>query len=164
MDERETTSSIDHHGDLFEPEILLPTQFFTKLRGCAAHDGERRLLLAILEDAIGCFRKYLAARDNRGRRLFREAQGWIMSEDREYPFSFENICDCLQLNPAYIRQGMREWARVALLQAERDMGTEPDHARRPAGQPTPVTAVRGARAPGGVSAASGQNRRVSGAA
>lgn len=161
MTEHEPASSIDHQGDLFEPEILLPTQFFTELRGRAAHDGERRLLLAILEDAIGCYRKYIAAHDNRGRRLFREAQGWIMSEDREYPFSFENICDCLQLNPAYIRHGLREWARIALLQAEPDATADP-RSRRPGGPAFPATAMRAGQAPG--DAPITQPRRINGAA
>ena len=160
MNEHEPASSLDRQGDLFEPEILLPTQFFTEPRGRAVHDGERRLLLAILEDAIGCYRKYIAAHDNRGRRLFREAQGWIMSEDREYPFSFENICDCLQLNPAYIRHGMREWARLALLKAEQDAADARSH--RPGGPAVVATAMRPAQAP--VDAAPMPQRRISGAA
>lgn len=143
MDEHDHTS-LDRHGNLFEPEIVLPAQFFTSLRGRAAHNGERRLLLAVLEDAISCFRKHLVAHDNRGRRLFREAQGWIMSDDREYPFSFENICDCLQLDAAYVRQGVRQWARLAASPVECGaVGGSGVH--RPAVVPAAAGTVRVAR-------------------
>jgi hypothetical protein len=91
---------------LFEPDSLLPEQFFA---GQGADDGagnERQLMLAILRDAVECFQKYALARDARGTDIFDEADAWIFSDDREWPFSFENICDVLGVNPAYIRQGL----------------------------------------------------------
>ncbi len=46
---------------LFEPDLLLPAQFFAALKQKAQTRGERRLMIAILEDAIVCFQKNLWA-------------------------------------------------------------------------------------------------------
>ena len=34
---------------------------------------------------------------------------WIESGEREWPFSYENICEVLGLNPEYIRRGLSKW-------------------------------------------------------
>src|SRR5712691_12446937 len=54
---------------LIEPEILLPSQFFDQFRGHSILEGERRLMLAVLEDAVSCFQKYAGATRPRSRRL-----------------------------------------------------------------------------------------------
>jgi hypothetical protein len=74
-----------------------------------AAEGERRLMAALLEDAIGCFQKNVFARDKRSRDLFEEATEWIMEEDTGAAFSFLHICDTLGLDPGYIRTGLQEW-------------------------------------------------------
>jgi hypothetical protein len=112
MDEYTTVSGAERMGSFFEPDVILPVQFFAAQRGKAVLGGERRLIVAVLDDAISCFQKNLSARDSRGRRLFREAEAWLMSRDRELPFAFENICDFLGLNPDYIRMGVRRWAHL----------------------------------------------------
>jgi hypothetical protein len=38
-----------------------------------------------------------------------DAEEWIYSDDRSWPFSFENVCDLLQINPAYLRHGLIAW-------------------------------------------------------
>jgi hypothetical protein len=38
--------------------------------------------------------------------LFQDAQDWILEKNNEWPFSFENICEALQLNPDYTRRGL----------------------------------------------------------
>jgi len=89
------------------PVPLLPAQ----LQHHAAIPSERRLIIAVLEDAVHCFRKYAFATDPQGRRLFQEADEWIRNDGRESPFSFENVCDALDLNPAYLRSGLEHWRR-----------------------------------------------------
>ena len=49
-------------------------QYFDTCRRTEHLEPERMLLLAILQDAIHCYRKFSAARDSAGRRRFREAQ------------------------------------------------------------------------------------------
>jgi hypothetical protein len=66
-------------------------------------------MLAVLQDAVECYQKYALARDPRGRLLFEDACVWIESGEREWPFSYENICEVLGLNPEYIRRGLSKW-------------------------------------------------------
>src|SRR5205807_2678357 len=72
-------------------------------------ERERLLMLAVLEDAVDCYQKYAHARDLRGRQLFEESLDWVQSPDRTWLFSFENICDTLEISAEYVRRGLREW-------------------------------------------------------
>lgn len=99
---------------LFEPHTVLPAQYFDRLRRRTEFDGERRLMLAILEDAVDCYRKHAAARDHRARNLFTEAESWIEAPDSNWLFSFQNICDVLGLESDYIREGLRKIKAAAL--------------------------------------------------
>ena len=94
---------------LFQPDSLLPAQFFTTLKQKSHACGERRLMVAILEDAVDCFQKYLWATDNRSRHLWTEAEKWFLSDDDSWPFSFVNICHGLDLHPEFLRRGLSEW-------------------------------------------------------
>jgi hypothetical protein len=84
------------------PEVLLPTQMDLGCRFGVAL-GERRLLWAMLLDAVACFCKYRRARDNNGRKLFREAERWFRRRDDGSPFSFAAVCDVLGLNARQVR-------------------------------------------------------------
>jgi hypothetical protein len=100
---------------LFEPDALLPAQFYAAFRGGSAVRGEKRLMLAVLRDALDCYQKYAFAKDGHGRQLFADAEGWVSCEDRDWYFSFDNICEILDINPAYLRRGVQEWRRRAVM-------------------------------------------------
>jgi hypothetical protein len=70
---------------------------------------ERRLLLAVLEEAVATFHRHVVARGRRGRRLFREAETWMLSDDVSWPCSFQNICDMLAFDAGYLRTGLQRW-------------------------------------------------------
>jgi hypothetical protein len=76
-------------------------------------ERERLLMLAVLEDAVDCYQKHAHARDPRAAQLFEEAEEWVESADRSWLFSFENICDTLEINADYVRRGLREWRQHA---------------------------------------------------
>ena len=99
----------DTFAHLLQPDTLLPSQYFAVVKRKGAHEPERRLVAAVLEDAVECFQKHVRARDQKARQLFLDAEEWIYSEDRSWPFSFENVCDLLQINPAYLRRGLIAW-------------------------------------------------------
>jgi hypothetical protein len=106
---------------LFEPDILLPNQYFAAFRRGRAVEGERRLMLAVLEDAVDSFRKHAVACDPREQACFLEAKEWFSSSDRSWLFAFENICDVLEMNADYLRSGLDRWRRaVALAAAQRN--------------------------------------------
>ncbi len=99
----------DRSSGLFEPDVLLPNQFLSFFRKELGFDRERRLMLAVLEDALDCFQKYAHSDDVRGQQLFSDSHSWIMSDERKWLFSFENICEIVDMNPSYIREGLHKW-------------------------------------------------------
>ncbi len=103
----------DRSFGLFEPDALLPAQFYSAFRGGSSVRGEKRLMLAVLEDALDCYQKYAVAGDGHGRQLFDEALTWISSKERGWFFSYENICETLEISPGYLRQGLENWRRSA---------------------------------------------------
>jgi hypothetical protein len=102
-------------------EAAANTDFGSLLRsdevvGGKAAEGERCLVRAVLEDALNCYQTHLFAHDVRGRRLFAEAELWIMRGAPYSPgtkpfFSFDYVCDVLGIDADYIRRGLKEWTQ-----------------------------------------------------
>lgn len=99
---------------LFQPDILLPAQYFATTKRKDHLDPEKKLMLAVLEDAVWCFQHCLMTQDKRKKSLFRDAEEWIMEEHADWLFSFQNVCELLGLNPQYVREGLMRWERKAL--------------------------------------------------
>jgi hypothetical protein len=94
---------------LFEPDTLVSAQYMENLRRKALFEPEKRLMLAMLEDAVNCFQAYVLAQGGRGQKLFNDAEQWIMMTDRDWIFSFVNVCETLGFNPEYLRRRLRRW-------------------------------------------------------
>jgi hypothetical protein len=109
---------------IFQPDILIGEQFLSTYRRRFSLQPEQELMLAVLQDAVYCFQENAAALAPRKQALFREAEEWILNDDRSYLFSFANICDSLGLSTAYLRRGLLRW-RAGILTA---------HDRKPARQ------------------------------
>ena len=91
------------------PDSLLPEQLGARSLGGARIQPEKRLQVAVLADAVLTFRRWLGVEQPRPGRLFAEVDGWFASEDADGPFTFITICDSLNLDPTYIRRGLRDW-------------------------------------------------------
>ncbi len=117
MQEKETLD--EKLPGLFEPDTLLPIQYFEAMRRKHLLEGEKRLILSVLEDAVECFMKCIDSPSNKGQRLFREADEWIFLEDKRWVFSFDNVAEMLDINPEYMRRGLREWKEHKLADLER---------------------------------------------
>jgi hypothetical protein len=78
---------------------------------------ECRLLWAVLKDGIETYMKYSGATSRRGKRLFAEAERWILQDDPTWLCSFLSICHTLGLEPEYLRVGLKRW---------RDRGSAPE--------------------------------------
>jgi hypothetical protein len=102
----ESSFSIEKVASLFQPDPLLPAQYFDSFRRRDQLETEKGLMLAVLEDAIMCFQKYALAQGSKGRRLFHEAEDWILEENSDWLFSFENICTALGLDPNCTRHSL----------------------------------------------------------
>jgi len=94
---------------LFQTDVLLADQFVVTFRSQDSLAPEKRPILAVLEEAIHCFQKYMSAPGRRSGALFRDAEGWIMEQNSDWPFSFENSCLALELKPSYVRRGLLDW-------------------------------------------------------
>lgn len=99
---------------LFQPDILAPAQYFDGLMKEQARAPERDLALAMLEDAVMCFQKYLKSTREKEQYLFTETEEWFRSDNREWVFSFLNLCDFLGLDPEFVRKGIFRWKNGAL--------------------------------------------------
>jgi hypothetical protein len=64
---------------------------------------QRALRAAVLIDAIRCL---VGAAGSRERRARRSALCWFLSRDVRAPFSFENVCESLGLEPARLRRAL----------------------------------------------------------
>lgn len=128
---RQTGLSMDEKlASLFQPDTLLSAQYFDNLRGKTLLEPEKRLMLALLEDAVQCFQDNILAQSGKKKRLFEEAEEWILEEDGDWIFSFENICEFLGFSPAYLRQGLLRWKEKKLTMSP---GAKPWDGRRMAG-------------------------------
>ncbi len=81
--------------------ILLPSQVFGSWR---TQIPERRLMIAVLHDALECLVKYRHTANPEGRQLFREARRWFLADEADWPYSFESICGVLDLDANAVRQ------------------------------------------------------------
>jgi hypothetical protein len=94
---------------LFQPDTLLPDQFMDTFRRKSHLEPEKKLMLAVLEDAIAGYQKYVFARDGKGRALFQETEEWIVEKNGDWLFSFAGVCDTLGFDPDYLREGLLQW-------------------------------------------------------
>lgn len=92
-----------------EPALVLPEQMHPVRAADASIVPEKQLMLAVLEEAIATFQRHVLDTGRRGRRLFREAEAWLVAEEHEWPCSFRNICDALEIDVEYLRRGLLSW-------------------------------------------------------
>jgi hypothetical protein len=85
-----TISRFDNQSD--DPEV--------------AASPTNRLMLAVLEEALVTFQKGLRSRDVLDRRHSRKVDRWVASTDGDELFSFESVCSSLNIDPAYVREGL----------------------------------------------------------
>jgi hypothetical protein len=99
---------------LFQPDTLLPDQYLETFRRKFHLEPEKKLMLAVLEDAIACYQKYIFAQEGKGKVLAQETEQWLLDENSDWLFSFDNVCETLGFDPAYMREGMMRWKQQKL--------------------------------------------------
>ncbi len=101
------TGGVPQWGEsLFHNDPMTSTDYFDSLKRTLPIESEKRLMLAVLQDAVECYQKYLVARRGKDKNLFSEAEAWILEQDNRSAFSFDNVCDSLGLAPNYVRAGL----------------------------------------------------------
>jgi len=109
MRERGGLPSEEKIASLFQPDTLLSDQYFENLRRKTHFEPEKRLMLAVLEDAIRYYQDNLFSRHSKRKRIFDETEEWIVTPDGDWVFSFDHVCETLGLSPEYLRRGLLRW-------------------------------------------------------
>jgi len=94
----------DFLARILEPDVFLPSQFYGTSGLSRKLEGEKRLMIAILKDAVECMDKYRGARSSLGRSQYQSAIEWVTDNSMDWLFSFTNICDFLGFDPEYMRE------------------------------------------------------------
>ncbi len=73
--------------------------------------GEINLFWGVLLSGVEQFQKHAfpGKKVRRDKNLFKEASDWIFCDKTQWLFSFESVCAILDIDPAYIREGLRKW-------------------------------------------------------
>ena len=98
---------------LMEAGTLMPEQFADLVRRRHVIEGESKLLIAVLEDAIRLYLRNMNATGGERRREFVEVSSWFASPDAPVAnspsvFSFESLCAALDIDAARLRDRLRE--------------------------------------------------------
>ena len=96
-------------GSIFVPDVLTPEQYYDSRRDDSAIAPVKRLMMAVLEDALRCFQNNADAKSGPRKRLFQEAEQWLCGDSGDGPFSFETVCETLGIEPGFLRAGLKEW-------------------------------------------------------
>jgi len=94
----------DFLARILEPDIFLPSQFYGSGALSRKLEGEKRLMIAVLKDAVECLDKYRDSRSSAGQIQYENAVEWVEDNSNDWLFSFNNICDLLGFDPEYIRE------------------------------------------------------------
>jgi len=86
-------------ADVSVPDIVLPEQFFSRELLGVPDSPEKRLMFAVLLDAITQLRQRESTRGL-------EAERWIRDQGDEGVFSFANVCAALGFEPSSLAGGL----------------------------------------------------------
>jgi len=90
---------------LSEADIILPSQYYGP-RGSAG-SGEQRLILAVLVDAIKDLQSWAGVGGAQKRRNCAEAAQWVNTRGTLHPFSFDSVCDYLEIDSELLRSRLQ---------------------------------------------------------
>ena len=86
-------------------ELVMPVQFHTPASE-AWWPGEKRLMLAVLTDAIDILMKGPGVNDPRRTTVFEETVAWFTRDDADWPCSFVNACNALGIDAHAVRDAI----------------------------------------------------------
>jgi len=119
-------NSEEFHGfgdELLAPEMITPDEYFGRLRSALSDQPERRLMLAVLEETLVSYKRALinvnkATKTEKVRRaasrLIQECEEWFESDDCNFLYNFDSICDALDIDPSNMRGGIHRLKKTIL--------------------------------------------------
>jgi hypothetical protein len=97
---------VDAADEGIADDTVLPSQFWSSQPG-EHGEPEKRLMVAVLEDALALLLNDARCPSKHRRGAVREASRWLDSDERSGPFAFASICDLLGLDVARVRRAIR---------------------------------------------------------
>src|SRR3989344_7545766 len=94
---------------ILQVDALAQEEFYLAYARKSPMEPEKRLMLAVLSDAIEGFRRYVQSRNKKDE----ETLKWILEKNTNWFFSFEGICEVLGFDVDYLRSGLLKWGQVA---------------------------------------------------
>jgi hypothetical protein len=136
----ESQTISDAADTLSQIDVILPSQYFAAI-GSGGLSSEQRLMLAVLVDAINVLQGWQHVGSPRKRRAFAEAAQWVNTSGTHYPFSFDSVCDALEIDCAILRARLRSltmglstprtrMGRLRLKELSRSQHMSPNRMRR----------------------------------
>lgn len=98
-------SIVDVASDSSVPEPLLPEQYFDRVSGGARDMPEKRLMAAVLLDAL----VHLQREGSTGAA---EVRAWIAGYGAGGVFSFASVCEALGIDAGYLARGLARRPRI----------------------------------------------------
>jgi putative NADPH-quinone reductase len=89
---------------------VLPTQYNDLVRRSSVLTAERKLMWAVLADAVESYLKHMNAKTPNRRRLFYEVQSWMSAKGRVGLFSYETLCESLGIDAKRLRAELEKRA------------------------------------------------------
>lgn len=106
MDKSFESEVVFHDVDIsispVQDDVTAQSQYADSFGRSHGESAEKRLLLAMLTDAVACVRQPKWSTDSS------EALEWILESGNERLCSFDTVCELLGLDPTYVRRGVLE--------------------------------------------------------
>ena len=103
-----------HLNKLNEIDAIHPTQYYLANRSMRLAGGEKKHMLAILKDAIKCYRRNLSGKSVHIKKIFTEMGRDLPAMTQNHLYSFRNICAWLGVDFKLIREKLIEMKDVPI--------------------------------------------------
>jgi hypothetical protein len=128
-------------------ELIRSCQFFGAERS-GRLCPEQRLALAVLHDAINILRKWNGSGNRDKQRAFVEAGQWVATRGFSHTFSFDSLCDTLDIAPDMLRERLASFVTDFGMRTRPSSHGQPLHAlSREPNATRPLPARRNAHTP-----------------
>src|SRR5262245_13395797 len=101
----------DIGGTLFEPNTLISEKYLKIYQQAKPAEAEKRLMFAVLAEALQTYQKFAFSRFACGQALFHKAETWFWKDERDGVFSFSSICEVFGLNAPFPTRGLLQWVK-----------------------------------------------------
>jgi len=97
-------------SELIEEDIVSTFQFLSIYsNGRKDVSPERRLIATVLLQTLEDITRYHNSKKSKERNRFLDSVSYVESEDKLWPYSFNNLCDTMNLDADYVRSGIRKY-------------------------------------------------------